>query len=206
MRRTRTMRGYQINNPQMGALRYKTWLLILWLCVFAGLTLMGILWTQPSWNPASSQMISPLSFTWTVYAEEIGDQKLTPAEAQDWESMKAMARKLAPLYDYPANVIIAQMALESQRGTSRFCRERNNCLGIGAYDSNPDAAFSFDNKEQGIIEYMRLVKTRFPEAYAHRNNPEQLVNLLENNSMGRKYATDSAYVTKLMSLPEWKGL
>jgi flagellum-specific peptidoglycan hydrolase FlgJ len=84
--------------------------------------------------------------------------------------MKKEASKLAPLYNFPAKVIIAQMALESNRGKSTFCKERNNCFGIGAFTSNPEKAYTFENKAQCIIEYMRLIQKNFPDAYGSRSN------------------------------------
>ena len=133
------------------------------------------------------------------------DKPLTPEQEQDWDAMKRMARKLAPLYEFPEKVIIAQMALESNRGRSHYCVERHNCFGIGAYDSNPDMAFYFENKEQAIIEYMRLIKSNFHEAYAARSNPDQMIELLVQNVRGVQYATDPLYVTKLRNLPEWRA-
>ena len=133
------------------------------------------------------------------------DRPLTPEQEQDWDAMKRMARKLAPLYEFPEKVIIAQMALESNRGRSHYCVERHNCFGIGAYDFNPDMAFYFENKEQAIIEYMRLIKSNFSEAYSARSNPERMIELLVKNPRGVQYATDPLYVSKLKSLPEWKN-
>lgn len=141
---------------------------------------------------AQTPIVSPLP-------KEKAEVTLTPEQEQDWEAMKRMARKLAPLYDYPVNVVISQMALESARGTSHYCQTRNNCFGIGAYDSNPDQAFWFENKEQGIIEYMRLIKAYYSDAYASRQNPDEMIRLIKANG----YATDPNYVQKITSLPEW---
>jgi flagellum-specific peptidoglycan hydrolase FlgJ len=148
------------------------------------------------------KIISPLAMTAFAMEERlpaIGD--LTPAQLQDWESMKLMAKRLAPLYNFPAKVIIAQMALESGRGTSKYCVQRNNCFGMGAYDSNPDSAFTFENKEQAILEYMRLIKNRYPEAYAQRENPEEMIVAIKDGG----YATDPHYVAKVTKLPEWRN-
>jgi flagellum-specific peptidoglycan hydrolase FlgJ len=143
----------------------------------------------------------------TASATEAGESSvagLTPEQDADWQRFKQTARELAPQYDYPVKVIIAQAALESSRGTSRFARERFNYFGIGAFDSAPDRAYTYDNIEHGIIEYMRFVQERFPEAYAARSNPDRMIELLVENKMGRKYATDPDYVAKLRDLPEWK--
>lgn len=124
---------------------------------------------------------------------------LTPEEEQDWAAMKRMAHKLAPLYDYPVKIILGQMALESARGTSKYCVERHNCFGIGAYDHDPDQAFYFENKEQAIIEYMRLIKAYYPDAYALRDNPDAMIVAIHQGG----YATDPDYVTKVKALKEW---
>lgn len=147
--------------------------------------------------------ISPIPFMDTLAFDKNGIKVLTPVEEQDWEGMKQMARNIASLYNFPVNVILSQMALESARGTSNYCVERNNCFGIAAYDSNPDAAWTFENKEQGMIEYVRLIRETFPEAWAERSNPDRMIELLVSNSSGLQYATDPDYVAKLKSLPEW---
>lgn len=120
-----------------------------------------------------------------------------------WNEFKTLAKKLAPLYDYPVNLLIAQAALESDRGQSKYCQERNNCFGIGAYDWDPDQAYTFDNPEQGIIAYMLLVKQNFKEAYQKRYSPVEMLKALKQNSEGLQYASDPQYVQKVMSMPEW---
>ena len=165
---------------------------------------------------AYTYVMTPVSDTIHVngepVAEEIASAKeagessvegLTPEQDANWQSFKQAAIDLAPQYDYPVKVIIAQAALESRRGTSRFARERFNYFGIGAFDSDPDKARTYDNMEQGIVEYMKFVKERFPEAYEARSNPDRMIELLVDNKMGRKYATDPDYVAKLRNLPEW---
>lgn len=127
-------------------------------------------------------------------------EKMTLEQQGDWKALQRIAHKLAPLYDFPPKVIIAQMALESARGTSNYCVNRNNCFGIGAYDSNPDKAFHFENKEQAIIEYMRLIRTRYTDAYEARSNPELMIELIKKGG----YATDPNYVAKIKNLHEWK--
>lgn len=128
----------------------------------------------------------------------------TMQPASKWEEFVAASYKVSEIYNYPVNVVLAQGALESARGTSKYAVERNNFLGIGAYDWNPDSAFTFENPEQCVVEYMRIIRKNFPEAWDNRDNPEQLLKLLKHNSKGNMYATDPDYVSKVMSMNEWK--
>ena len=100
-------------------------------------------------------------------------------------------------------MVIAQAAVESHRGDSYFARMRNNYLGIGAFDTNPDNAYQFENVEQCVISYMELVRKNFPEAWDSRDDPEKLLTLLKYNSNGTMYATDPDYISKVMNQPEW---
>lgn len=158
---------------------------------------------------ADQTILSPIpvaraqaTMNWFTIPEQKQDVWNTPPSA-GWDGFKDAARQLAPLYDYPLSVLLSQAALESNRGNSDFARNRHNWFGIGAYDNDPNLAFHYDNDAQCIIEYMRLVKQNFPEAYAARHNPDQMVHLLESNNDGIQYATDPAYVAKLEALPEW---
>lgn len=128
-------------------------------------------------------------------------EDFTPSE--DWEGFKDSARKIASIYNFPAKVVIAQAALESQRGTSNLAVTRKNFLGIGAYDWNPNEAFTYENKEQCLIEYMNTIRKNFPEAWDSRDNPEKLLHLLVKNSNGNYYASDPRYVQKVTSMKEW---
>lgn len=127
---------------------------------------------------------------------------LTPEQQASWEAFKRAAHKLAPLYNYPAKVVIAQAALESARGTSRFAQERNNYFGFTCYDRDPEKYCAhFDSIDEGIIEYLRLIKYRYPNAYAQRANPDRMIELIHKGG----FATDPDYVAKIKSLPEWRN-
>lgn len=128
------------------------------------------------------------------------------APSERWASFITSAKKIAEIYNYPANVVIAQAALESGHGTSEYAVLRNNYIGIGAFDSNPDDAFWFENQEQCLIEYMRTIRRNFPDAWDSRDNPEKLLRLLKDNSRGNYYASDPDYIAKVMSQPEWEGV
>jgi hypothetical protein len=122
-----------------------------------------------------------------------------------WQDFEMAAKEVSSIYNFPVKVVLAQGALESHHGTSNFCQTRNNCLGIGAFDSNPDAALTFENMQQSIVEYMRLVRKNFPEAWANRDNPDVLIDKLEHNSRGNYFASDPDYDEKVTSMPEWSN-
>ena len=63
----------------------------------------------------------------------------------------------AETYGMNALLVYAIAILESGNGTSQYARQRNNLFGIAAYDSNPDAAFSFPSVDQCIREEMGIV-------------------------------------------------
>lgn len=147
-----------------------------------------------------AEMLSPIAELPVFETEE---QVIERVAQTKWEEFEIAVEKVAPMYNYPAKVVLAQGALESARGRSKFAQERNNFLGIGAYDSDPQKAFSFENAEQCVVEYMRLVKKNFPEAWENRDNPEKLLHALKKNSKGNMYATDPHYVTKVTSMKEW---
>ena len=125
------------------------------------------------------------------------------APSSSWDEFVQAVEKVAPMYNFPKNVVLAQGALESARGNSTFAQERNNYLGIGAFDSNPDQAYTFENAEQCVIEYMRIIRKNFPEAWANRDNPEQLLYHLKHNKAGKMYATDPNYIVKVQGMKEW---
>ena len=126
------------------------------------------------------------------------------ARQETWEDFLNAAQEIAPIYNYPVKVVIAQAALESARGKSKYARERNNYFGLNAVDANPDQAYWYENARQSIIDYMITIRANFPEAWANRHNPEELVRLLKENSFGTMYASDPHYVSKVMSMKEWR--
>lgn len=133
----------------------------------------------------------------------------TPSESPDpvaqnkWDEFVIASKKVCKIYNFPCQVVIAQGALESAHGRSNFCQHRNNCLGIGAYDDNPNNAFVYENMEQSVIQYMMLIKKTFPEAWANRSNPDMVIFRLKYNSNGSFYASDPNYVAKVKAMPEW---
>lgn len=58
----------------------------------------------------------------------------------------------------PAEVILGQWALESDWGRSNFARNRNNLGGIGAFDSDPNHAYSYSSLADYTQAYINLLK------------------------------------------------
>lgn len=121
--------------------------------------------------------------------------------AQGWKGFVEKVKAIAKIYDFPVKVALAQAALESAHGNSKFAKDRYNYYGIGAYDWNPELAFPYSSEEECIIEYMRLIKRNYPEAYAARSNPERMIELIKAGG----YASDPYYVWKVTNTPEWRS-
>lgn len=141
-----------------------------------------------------------------AYGNDFSDfefEGITPTvnDLQRWYQFKQSAKKLAAIYDYPANVLIAQAALESNRGTSKFARERHNYFGLGAYDANPNSAWHFENPEQAILKYLQVMKEdkRYRSAWAQRENPEAVIKAIKQAG----FASDPQYIAKVTSIREW---
>lgn len=118
-----------------------------------------------------------------------------------WDNFIKLAEKEGKKRGYDWQTLVKQKALESAFGTSQFARERNNFGGIGAYDSNPNSAFSFESPVEYFDYYDKMVQKRFPEAYKVRNNPRRYVEELKKGG----YATDPNYVEKVMNTPLKRG-
>ncbi len=129
--------------------------------------------------------------------------KPTPGTA--WIAFKQAAQKVCPMYNYPCSVVLAQGQHESAYGSSHFCVTRNNCLGLGAVDWEPNQAMAFENMEQSIIEYMRTIRKNFPTAWANRDNPDLMIEFIKHDpATNLNYASDSRYVSLVKSMPMWE--
>jgi flagellum-specific peptidoglycan hydrolase FlgJ len=117
-----------------------------------------------------------------------------------WEELKTFFAIKAKEGGYDRAAIIGQKALESDRGKSSFAKERYNYGGIGAYDKDPNQAFSFKNPQDYWNYYDLMIKKRFPEAYQARGNGQQYLEALKKGN----YATDKDYVANIMDTPEYK--
>ena len=61
-------------------------------------------------------------------------------------------------YGIPWETVMAQGILESAAGTSTFAITRNNFFGIGAFDSNPNNAYSYATPEEGWEGYYKNIQ------------------------------------------------
>lgn len=108
-----------------------------------------------------------------------------------------IAIQLGAEYGIPWEAVMAQGILESGAGTSRFARERNNFFGIGAFDSNPDHAFSYASPAEGwkgYFENIRKTKTYSAHgAFNYANDPYGYMEAI----MAAGYGTDPNYIAKI---------
>lgn len=124
-----------------------------------------------------------------------------PVADLSWEDMKLIAVKVARKHDIHPAVLVGMTTLESGRGKSYLCVTRNNCGGIGAYDSSPDSAFHFKSYYE-YVDYLAKMLSggRYAKAYEVRHDPYAMVR--EIKAAG--YASSPTYVEKVTSLPEFK--
>lgn len=122
-----------------------------------------------------------------------------------WEGFTDTAKKIAKETDFPASVMLGQASLETGRGTSNFAKNRNNYFGYKAYDSNPDAASSYNAPDQSIRDYVNLIENNPRYSWAYKQylqdrDPYKLINAIRQSG----YATDPNYVQKVISTPEFQ--
>ena len=114
----------------------------------------------------------------------------------------AIAENLSVEFGIPWETVMAQGILESASGTSFFARDRNNFFGIGAFDSNPNNAFSYATPEEGWRGYYEDIK----KTATYRNHGvfegEAITNpyVYAQRIKDAGYATDPNYVAKLTKL------
>ena len=131
-----------------------------------------------------------------------GTAGLSDLQAAFVDTYHDIAEKLSVTYGIPWETVIAQGILESAAGTSSFAVNRNNFFGIGAFDSNPDNAFSYDTPEEGWRGYYENIR----KTATYRNhgvfageaitNPYVYAQAIKDAG----YATDPNYVDKLQTL------
>lgn len=113
-----------------------------------------------------------------------------------------IAANLSIEYGIPWETVMAQGILESASGTSTFATERNNFFGIGAFDSNPNNAFSYANPTDGWRGYYENIKN----TPTYRNHGVFVGEAITNPYIYAQaikdagYATDPNYVNKLNTL------
>lgn len=119
-----------------------------------------------------------------------------------WQRFKEEIMRLSKIHHFSPNVPIAQCALESARGTSYFAINRNNFCGIGAYDHDPNQAFTFESPEAHANYWVKLIKNNYKSAWQVRNKPYDMVVKIKQGG----YASSPTYVTKVTSMAEFKSL
>jgi len=123
---------------------------------------------------------------------------------------------LKRLHTHPISIVIAQAALESGWGSSRFYREANNIFGIWSYDPyEPRMAAGkarkgkktvyvkkYKNLEASIESYYRMMANgraykQFRTARLHTDNPFEMIAYLDHYSeLRHEYVKRLYYVIK----------
>lgn len=127
---------------------------------------------------------------------------LSDLQAAFVDNYHGIAEALSIEYGIPWETVVAQGILESASGTSNFAKNRNNFFGIGAFDSNPNNAFSYATPEEGWRGYYENIRKtsvyRSNGVFAGETitNPYAYAQAIKNAG----YASDPTYVEKLSSL------
>ncbi len=127
---------------------------------------------------------------------------LSETQAAFVDTYHDIAQQLSVEYGIPWETVVAQGILESAAGTSNFAVNRNNFFGIGAFDSNPNNAFSYATPEEGWRGYYENIR----KTSTYRNHGVfQEPNITDPYAYTQAikdagYATDPSYVSKVHSL------
>jgi len=127
-------------------------------------------------------------------------KKLSSGNPKTWEQLKKFFANQAVAKGYHPGAIVSQKAIESARGESEFAKKRFNYGGVGAYDSDPNQAFTFKGPKDYMNYYDKMIRKRFPAAYAVRHDPVKYATELKKGN----YATDPDYVWKIQNTPEYR--
>lgn len=106
-------------------------------------------------------------------------------------------------YGMNALMIYAMALHESGFGTSNYAINRNNLFGYGAYDSDPNNAYTFPNIEQGINEHMGINLRYYLDA---TNVSTSLKNFYASNignkgaGINTRYASDPWWSIKIAGI------
>ncbi len=126
------------------------------------------------------------------------------------------------LQTFPVSIILAQAAIESGWGSSRFFREGNNIFGMWSFDTTENRMPSlshrngtriylqkFNNLEQAIEAYFFMLNTRQPFAAFRTlrdktDNPLVLIDSLKKYSeRGKSYINDLASIIRTNHLQRY---
>ncbi len=133
----------------------------------------------------------------------------------DWSSFVESAKRVAQESGFPLSVILGQAALETGRKHS----PGNNYFGIkgsgnagtqdlatqeatagGEFYNTRSNFAAYKSPEDSVRAYVDLIKRRYPDAYAQKDNPDAMIGAIKAGG----YATDPTYVQKVMSTPEFR--
>ena len=125
---------------------------------------------------------------------------LSSLQASFVDQYHDIAEKLSIEFGIPWETVVAQGILESAAGTSNFAVNRNNFFGIGAFDSNPDAAKSYPTPTAGWRGYYENIQKtatyRNHNAFSHPDDPYKYLEAIK----AAGYATDPNYIAKISKL------
>ncbi|GAF03849.1 glucosaminidase domain-containing protein [Saccharicrinis fermentans] len=126
---------------------------------------------------------------------------------------------LRRLHPHPVSIVLAQAAIESGWGTSRFCREANNVYGIWSYNTEEKRIRAgesrngkniylrkYDSIFESIYDYYQTIAKanaykQFREVRLQTDNPYRLIWYLSNYSEKRY-----EYVRALRNVIEFNNL
>lgn len=127
---------------------------------------------------------------------------LSPQQAAFVDMYHDIAEQLSIAYGIPWETVISQGIVESAAGTSKFAIERNNFFGIGAFDSNPNNAYSYDTPTdgwRGYYENIRKTSTyRAHGVFRGENITDPYAYIRTIKEAG--YATDPVYVDTISKI------
>ena len=149
------------------------------------------------YDPALCYVDDSLIRSSSVNEELIG---LSTLQKKWIDENHVIAQTLSVEFGIPWEAVMAQSIVESTAGTSYFATMRNNFFGLGAYDSNPDNAYYYDNLSAGWRGYFELIQQN-TKTYASKGvfsketmtDPYKYLEAIK----AAGYATDPNYVDKV---------
>jgi len=152
--------------------------------------------------PAVTEAYNNLNRRYLEVAQELKQERQSARINQLKQEYKAASDQelLAALKPHPISIALAQAAIESAWGTSRFFREANNVFGVWSFDPNePRIAAGqkrgdktiwvkrYKNVTASVLDYYRVIAkgnafTAFRTLRLNSNDPFMLVTKLDRYS------------------------
>lgn len=143
----------------------------------------------------------------SIKAELTANEKLFIDKLKEKYKATNIAMVKSRLHTFPVCIVLAQAAIESAWGTSRFFLEANNPFGLWSFDPNQERIEAsstrsgtkvylrkFNNLEEAIDAYFTTLSTgpfvKFRAARLKTNDPFTLVNYLIDYSERREAYVD----------------